>query len=156
MKDDGMLPESWGINEVAVTGTITIIGAKLLQFFGPKLWEHWRNRVRLRTSYNFTGARGEPDTITIINISPGPVKVGGWKLQWQPRGLRWKPKARDVTPDGCGGYFKIEGRSAYTISIPEEEKFDWGHRASSGRKLMITLDILGRLRPVTLKIMDGT
>jgi hypothetical protein len=56
---------------------LTVWGAALATMLGAiKLWEVWKDRLRLATTYSFTGQEGAPDQITIINLGPLPYSSG--------------------------------------------------------------------------------
>ncbi|NMN57847.1 hypothetical protein FHT36_001744 [Xanthobacter sp. SG618] len=119
-----------------------------------KLWETFlKDRPRLRTSYSFSTAPGDEDTITIFNISPTPVQVINWTLQWEPKGWRHRERGKiDVTPDDGGGAFKIGPRDSYVLGFDERDKFDWGYRASEGRRLTLTLYTFVTRKPIRLTV----
>jgi hypothetical protein len=78
---------------------------------GIKVWETiWRDRLKLATSYSWTGELGTDDTITIVNLSSTPVHVAYWTLAWKPRFLSWKCQTDDVTPDELSeAYLAVPG-----------------------------------------------
>lgn len=119
-----------------------------------KIWEvRYKDRPRFATAYAFTDMPGEPNTITIANLSSLPVQVSHWALAWHPRRFQWNPgKVMDVTPEDRGWQFSIKGHDSHTIEFSDDEKFEWGHRAASGRDLILTLSIFGQRRPIKLKV----
>jgi hypothetical protein len=84
----------------AVVATSAIWGAVVSTILGlVKLWEtFWKDRIRLATTYSFTGEEGAPDTITVANLSGAPVQVSGWTLAWKPNFFsRWNTSTIEVT-----------------------------------------------------------
>jgi hypothetical protein len=122
-----------------------------------KLWEtFWKDRIRLITTYSFTGEQGATDTITIVNLSSVPVQVSHWTLAWKPKlFFRWNTSTIDVTPDEGNGIFKIAPKDTHTLEFYEDHsKFDWSYRTAQHRQLYLTLHIFGR-RPKVLKVGAG-
>jgi hypothetical protein len=129
-------------------GISTILGA-------VKLWESfWKDRIRLATTYSFTGQEGASDKITIVNLSAVPVQVSHWTLAWKPNLFHRKLSVIDVTPVEGTPMFTIPPRNSHTLNFEEQSKFDWGYRSAHHRQLFLTLHIFGQKSKV-LKICAG-
>ncbi len=119
-----------------------------------KIWEVWRDRLHLSTSYEFSAPGYGGNRIIVENPSKTPVMISYWELLWIKR--------RRVTRETTGGRFPDEGYCDITIpahgrhvlKFDDEEYFDWGHSTIPKGKLYLRLDIIGRRRPLTLKIYD--
>jgi hypothetical protein len=122
-----------------------------------KLWEiFWKDRIRLATTYSFTGEEGASDTITVVNLSGAPVQVSGWMLAWKPNFFsRWNTSTIEVTHDEEGTMFTIPAKDCYTLEFQESDKFDWSYRNALHRQLYLTLRIFGRRKPKVLKVGAG-
>ena len=128
-------------------------GAALSTLLGfVKLYEvFWKDRIRLQTTYSFTSERGADSEITLVNLSPVPVQVADWSLVWVPRWWCFWRSRVNVTPDEAFR-FKIDGRDEYTLSFGEESSFQWGGGVAVRRRLILTLRVFGKSRPVKLKV----
>ncbi len=133
---------------------LLIWGAGLSTLLGLlKLWEvFWRDRIKLSTTYSFTGAEGINDEVIIVNRSDSPVQISHWSLAWKPRLFRFNKVAEDLTPDERGERFTINPRSEHVLLFSEDDKFDWGWKATEGRNLYLALYLYDRRRPVKLRI----
>jgi len=113
-------------------------------------------RLRLATTYLFTGQDGAPDTITIVNLSPFSVHISYWCLQWRPtisRPFLATVAAGESDPEDSA-VFTIPAQNSYTLEFFEPDKVDWSYRTARHRKLYLTLDIFGHGRK-KLKIGAG-
>lgn len=113
-------------------------------------------RLRLATTYFVTGEDGTPDTITIVNLSPFPVQVSYWHLQWRPNlfhPFRSTVEAAEFNPEDSS-VFTILAYNNFTLKFFDPDKFDWSYRTSRHRKLYLTMDIFGHGRK-RLKIGAG-
>jgi len=119
-----------------------------------KIWEVWRERLRLSTSYEFAAPGHGGNKIIIENPSNTPVMVSYWELLWMKR--------HHVTRETTGGEFPNEGYCYITIPAHErhvlafdgEDYFEWGVSTIRKGKLYLRLHIVGRRAPLTLKIYD--
>jgi len=139
-----------------VTGVCAMWGAAVSTFLALiKIWEtFWKDRIRLETSYSFSGQYGAVDEISIVNLSGIPVQVQDWSLVWKPNRFRWRTSEIDVTPESTGR-FTIPAKNDYTLLFEEFNKFDWSPRAARNRKLYLILYVFGRKRPKILKVGGG-
>jgi hypothetical protein len=119
-----------------------------------KIWEvFWKDRERLKTSYNFSGQSGHTDEITVVNLSSAPVQVSYWTLAWEPRYPRLRGSISDLTPE-LGGYaFSIEPHAGHTIGFAGGDQFDWSSTAAAGRGLYVRLFGYDRRGPRRLLVM---
>ena len=135
------------------TFSCAVWGAALSTSLGfVKFWEtFWKDRIRLDTSYSWSGQEGAIDEIVIANLSSVPLQVAYWSLAWKPKLFHFRTSTLDVSPDEVSG-FKIDGKDTYTLYFEEQSKFDWGYRTSQHRALYLTLHLFGRKRPKSLRI----
>jgi hypothetical protein len=123
--------------------------------FAIKIWEvFFKDRVRLESSYSFTGEVSGTDEVTIVNLSPRPVQVRTYRLIWKRR--FWKPWMRDIdtTPDEPGS-FKVSGYDSKTLVFSEGDRIKWDHTVASGRQLVMFAEVYGRRREKRIVIGGG-
>ena len=121
---------------------------------GIKILEVWRERLRLSTSYSFSHRDHGGNEIIIENPSKTPVMISYWELLWRRR--------RYLKLEITGGRFPQEGycnitigaHARHTLEFAEQEYFDSGHAAIKMGKLYLKLYIVGRSKPVLLKVYD--
>lgn len=116
-----------------------------------KLWELWRDRVRVDISHNFREGMERGNDILIRNLSPHPLILEHWELAYCSG--RWPRRSFEHLslhePDS--GDIRIEEHSSHTLHFANESYFAWGDKALRGRKIAIRLYFAGRksiLRPV--------
>lgn len=148
------------VAEVAQANWPLISGTVLAWIlFLIKVWEtFFRDKLRLVTTYSFNSLENVSDTISIVNLSPVPVMVSHWSLEWKPRWFRQGTKSIDVTPDFDGldtTGLKIAPHDYEAIEFAGLDKFDWGHKTATGRRLILTLHLFGRRRPIALVVHRG-
>lgn len=133
---------------VAIWGSVisTVLG-------GIKLWETWRDRRRLTTSYSICYANDGESQIIIENPSNTPVMVTYWELLWI-KGSLFRRKIID-------GVFPNEGYCNITIKAHDRYvlSFEGGQQHYSGgnptkAKLYLKLHIAGRNRPCSYIAYD--
>jgi len=121
-----------------------------------KFWEvFWKDRIRLETSYSFSGAPWDVDEIHIVNLSGVTLQISHWKLEWKPNAFRWRTSPIDMTPEYASGMFTLTPHDRHTLTFDAEEKFDWSYRSAKHRNLYLTLYAFGRKRPLVLKVGAG-
>jgi hypothetical protein len=142
------------VTEEKIKFLLLLWGAGLSTILGLiKLWEtFWRDRVKLSTTYSFTGAQGVADEITVVNRSDQPVQVSHWSLAWESKLLHRSKTLEDLTPYEGGGRFVIDSKAEHTLYFSEGDKFDWGWKAAEGREMYLRLFLFGRRRPIKLRI----
>jgi hypothetical protein len=121
---------------------------------GIKILEVWRERLRLSTSYSFSHPDYGGNEIVIENPSKTPVMISYWELLWRRR--------RYLKLETTNGRFPLEGycnitigaHTRHTLEFTEQEYFDWGHATIKMGKLYLKLHIVGRSKPVLLKVYD--
>lgn len=140
----------------AVVSLCAIWGAVLSTLLaGVKIWEtFWKDRIRLTTTYSFTGEPGTTDTITVVNLSGVPIQVSHWTLAWKPNLFRWNTSTIDVIPEEGADMFKIAPKASHTLPFENHSKFDWSYRSAQHRQLLLTLHIFGH-RSKVLKVHAG-
>ncbi|MFZ0943558.1 MAG: hypothetical protein WB930_21025 [Syntrophobacteraceae bacterium] len=118
-----------------------------------KLWETWRDRRRLTTSYSISYADDDESQIIIENPSNTPVMVNYWELLWI--------KGRLFRPETIDGVFPNEGYCNITIKAHDRHvlSFKGGQKHYRGRnatkaKLHLKLYIAGRNRPYSYIAYD--
>jgi hypothetical protein len=136
---------------------LLVWGAGLSTLLGLlKLWEvFWRDRTKLSTTYSFTGAEGVNDQIIVVNLSSNSVQVSRWSLAWKPQLFRFDKAEEDLTPDEGGGRFMIGPKSEHALLFSEDDKFDWGWKAATGRNLYLDIYLYDRRRPLKLRVKSG-
>ncbi|MGQ3047829.1 MAG: hypothetical protein ACT6RD_15400 [Brevundimonas sp.] len=138
---------NWGL-ALSVWGSALATGLAAL-----KIWEVWRDRVRLSTSYSFSSSPDYGDTSIIVeNPSAIPVLVTYWELFWAERLFGWTLFER-------GEAYPEEGYCNITIGAHNRHQFDfsgsnWFKTVNEidGRrvKLYLRLYVAGRKRPLRL------
>jgi hypothetical protein len=117
-----------------------------------KVYETLRDRIRLRTTFAWTGQMGVPDTITVVNLGNRPLLVSYWTLEL--RGPFWK-KPDDVTPERDHDHdwsFKLEPHSKHQLYLDDEDKLDVREIVVERRRLVLNLHLYDRSRPKRLKL----
>jgi hypothetical protein len=116
-----------------------------------KVWELWRDRVRLTTSYSFTTDSEGGNEIIIENPTKTPVMISYWELLWLKRNWLKAQVTDGKFPDE--GYCEITlgGHSRHKLII---QHLVWGREAITKGKLYLRLHIVGRRKPVLLKVYD--
>jgi hypothetical protein len=109
-----------------------------------KLWELWRDRVRVDVSYNFREGMERGNDILIRNLSPDPLILEHWELVYSSG--RWPRRRFEplLLPDPDAGDIRIEEHTSHTLHFAEQNYFAWGHRALKGRAIAIRLHFAGR------------
>ncbi len=119
-----------------------------------KLWEVWKKRFRLSTTYSFSSHPEEGHEIIIENISKTPLMLSYWELLWV-KGPWWRSRVTDEKyPDEgyCG--VTINPHSRHVLKFEGLEKFSWGKKAEAKGVLYLKLHAAGRRRPLWLKVYD--
>lgn len=87
---------------------------------GVKVWEIWRDRVFLTTSYGFSSSPDYGDTsVTVENPTGTPVLVTYWELVWADRQF-------GITRFERGQAYPDEGYCNITIGAHDRHRFPFG------------------------------
>lgn len=119
---------------------------------GIKVWEtFFKDRLKLATSWVFTGDPGGAHVIYVANLSPTPVQVEAWTVAYKPRPFHWNIDKVELTYDDNEG-FKIDGHSNKPLLFAGMNKFVWAGDAPPNTNLWLTLHIFGRKRSKRLLV----
>jgi hypothetical protein len=117
-----------------------------------KIWEIWRDRLRLEVGYSFTDCEDVGNKIFIRNTSPRTIIVTHWDLLSAPRaGLMGKPVEHICSADWDYEGESVQPGSTITLLFAESTFFSWPTSVSKSRKILLRLHIAGR-RPVVLVV----
>lgn len=121
---------------------------------GIKIWELWRDRLRLEVDYSFSYCEDVGNKIFIRNISPRSMIVTHWDLLSAPRAGFMGKSVKHI----CSADWDYEGESVkpgstITLLFAESTFFTWPTSASKSRKILLRLYIAGR-RPVVLTVAN--
>lgn len=107
---------------------------------GIKIWEIWRERVRLYTSYSFTSDPYIGSSITVFNTSKVPALFSYWDVVAAKKAGR-KDVRTVAEPDGIdgGGHVTIPAHSARKFEFHEMDHFDWPKPVDTKETLFIRL-----------------
>jgi hypothetical protein len=119
-----------------------------------KIWEVWRDRLRLTTSYDFAAPGQGGYKIIIENPSKTPVMISYWELLWR--------KGSYVNSETTSGRFPNEGYCEITIpahgrhvlEFDGDEYFERGWASIAKGKLYLKLYVVGRRWGLMLKVYD--
>jgi hypothetical protein len=120
-------------------------GAGLSTFLALiKIWEIWLNRFRIDVSHNFTSLPDVGNEIFIRNLTGYPVLLSHWELLWLSG--KWWPRRVEAPLQSSeeSGDTRIDPHSSITLHFVDQNHFDWGVEALSGRKIAIRLFFAGR------------
>ena len=119
-----------------------------------KLWEMWSTRMRLRTSFSFTGDPQRGNEITIQNPTDTPVMINYWELLWRKR-FRLKSTTVDgIFPEVGYCDITVGQHASHYFEFRDDKHFDWGRSTTSKGWLYLRLHVVGRRKPVTLMVYD--
>jgi hypothetical protein len=136
-----------------IGGVLAIWGALLSTVLaGVKLWEMHRARPRITTSYSLSAPDQGGNQIILENASSTPVMVSYWELHLRKRkGFRVETVSGRFPNEGyCN--ITIGAHSRHVLSFEDEEYFSWGVSEQDGAVWWLKLHIVGRGRPVWLRV----
>ena len=117
-----------------------------------KLWEIWRDRLRLEVSHSFTDCEDMGNKIFIRNTSPRSIIVTYWDLLSTPRaGLMGRPIEHICSADWDYEGEILGSGSTITLLFAESTFFPWSTSARKTRKILLRLHIAGR-RPLVFVV----
>jgi hypothetical protein len=122
-----------------------------------KIFEVWRERPRLTTSYSFSS---HPDygenEIIIENPTKTPVMISYWELLWLKR--RWP--MRNVRygrfPDDGYCNITIGAHSRHNLKFTESEYFSASRTVKEFGAIYLRLHVVWRRKPMLLKVYDAS
>lgn len=116
---------------------------------GTKLWETWRDRRRLTTSYSISYVDDRESQIIIENPSNTPVMITYWELLWI-KGRFFRRETFDgAFPNEGYCNITIKAHDRYVLSFQGKQR----HNATEG-KLHLKLYIAGRNKPCSYIAFD--
>jgi hypothetical protein len=121
-----------------------------------KIFEVWRERPRLTTSWSFSSspAYGENEII-IENPTKTPVMISYWELLWLER-RRLKHKVMyGRFPDAGYCNITIGAHSRHILGFTESEYFDAARTVEKFGDIYLRLYVVGRHKPMLLKVYGG-
>lgn len=119
-----------------------------------KIWEVYRDRMRLVVSYAFDSRPEEGNKIIIANPSATPVMIQYWELLWVKKRFGIIPQTYNETfPDDDYCNLTIQAHSKDELIFRDMDYFDWGYKSGKGR-LYLKLHIIGRKFPLKKFVYD--
>ena len=119
-----------------------------------KVWEVWRDRLRLSTSYEFGDSEHGGNKIIIENPSKNPVMLSYWQLLWMKRRGFINEVTSGKFPDEGYCSITIPAHGRHVLEFVGPQYFEWGHSRIGDGKLFLKLDVVGRRRPLLLHVYD--
>ena len=119
---------------------------------GVKLWEMYRARPRITTSYSLSAPDQGGNQIILENASGTPVMVSYWELLLRKRRFFCRETLKGRFPNEGYCDITIGAHSRHVLHFEDEEYFPWGVSEMEGAVWWLKLHILGRGRPVWLKV----
>ena len=116
-----------------------------------KIWEIWKTRIRIEVSYSFMGIPEEGNQVIIRNLSPTPIIITYWDLQWRKRKLFIKPTFT-IGPNEFNEDIKISGHTSHKLIFRDQDHFDWGPSSLGKNKIYLLLHIAGKKWPSLKKV----
>jgi hypothetical protein len=134
---------------LSIWATVVSTGLALI-----KVWEISRERVRLTTSYSLTADPEQGNDIIISNVSMTPVMVSYWELLWLRRRNFRKIITDGRFPDEGYCNIIIGPHARYILNFRDRQHFEWGRSVVDKGTLYLKLHVVGRHRPVSLRVYD--
>lgn len=119
-----------------------------------KIFEAWRDRRRLTTSYVFSSPDYGGHQIIIENPTNTSVMINYWELLWLKRYVFWMKTVDGRFPDE--GYCKItiKAHDRYVLLFEGKQYFRVGTSTIKKGKLYLKLYIVGQNKPSYYKVYD--
>lgn len=120
---------------------------------GVKIFELWRDRARLETSYSFSAPGHGGNQIIIENPSKTPVLVTYWELYLVTRnGLKTMKKMIGYPVDTGYCDIIVKAHERHVLNFDGDDYFNWGISSIGRGVIYLDLHISGRKRPLSLRI----
>lgn len=119
-----------------------------------KIWELWVSRDRIEVTHNFSSQPERGNDIILHNVSPKPMIIAYWELQFCDwKGFRWKCY-RTIDPEEDIRDVCIQAHSPWVMNFREQNYFDWGWKLE-GKRIYLKLHIAGKKRPIRKLVYKG-
>ena len=141
--------------ELIAIGLATWGAALSTVLAGVRIWEARREGVRLSADYFFSNEPRMGNRININNTSKTPVLVTFWELVWVRR--KWGRRIFNGgrSPDQpSDAEFTIGPHAKHVLLFTGQNHFAWDSTTASKGKIYLRLVIVGRRRPIWLKVYD--
>lgn len=118
---------------------------------GVKLWEMWRERYRIETSYHLTSSETEGNEIYIRNLYNRPIIIEHWVLEWR-KGIWPRINSSTIKESDYHEGLSISAYSSHTLPFKGPEYFKTGMHKEKGESLYLKLYIVGKRGHSLLKV----
>jgi hypothetical protein len=109
-----------------------------------KLWELWRERFRVDTSYNFTSDTNIGNQVLIRNLTGRPFILAYWELLYCSGHWPFRKFEPIESAEHDAGDCRVDAHATQVLSFSQANHFDWGPKSLKGRRIVIRLHIAGR------------
>jgi hypothetical protein len=139
-----------------LTITIALWGALVSTSLAVvKLWEIWRDRRRLSTTYAFSSHPKHNQKIFIANLSKDPLMLTLIELYQSQKKMFRRKKTRLLAPDKIIHAVVIPSKSFYTIEYSEEDNFPDPFKNDEWNHLFLELHVAGERKAIKLTVRNG-
>ena len=138
---------------MAIETLLAIWGAVLSTVLASlKILEIRREWPRVTTSYSMSDAEHGGNEVIIENASKTPIMISYWELLLQKRKFLRRETLNGRFPDEGYCNITIAAHSRHTLHFKDQQSFPWGQSTLDGSVWYLKLHIVGRSKPICLKV----